>query len=51
MSCNQSNRRFTKAESKAAFARLKGLGRKGVASNNSSYSYNANPENCPKTKN
>lgn len=41
-SFNNNNRRFTKAESAAAFAKLKGLTpRKG----NSSYSYNANPEN------
>ena len=41
-SFNNSNKRFTKAESVAAFARLKGLAPKKC---NSSYSYNSNPEN------
>ena len=40
-SFNTNNRRFTKAESRAAFARLKGVAKKS----NSSYTYRANPEN------
>ena len=40
-SFNTNNRRFTKAESRAAFACLKGVAKKS----NSSHTYRANPEN------
>lgn len=40
-SFNTKNSRFTKNESKAAFARLKGVSIKS----NSSYTYSANPDN------
>ena len=40
-SFNTKNTRFTKSESKAAFARLKGVSMKS----NSSYTYSANPDN------